>query len=118
MYCISELGSHIDTTVVGSSFFILTYNVRECGVFTYHVKYEYFKGTPMLHATTYCKSPETGLTYILVMYETLCKGDTLHHTFFNINQIHRYVTGVHYNQVSENLLSVIKIWLFYNAVLN
>ena len=61
----------------------------------------------IVHAATVWHSPETGQTYILVLNEAQCTGNTLDHTLLNPNQLCNYRNRVQDNLMLESTLSII-----------
>ena len=75
----------------------MQYTGKENDLSPYRDDYEFIKVLPIVHAETTWQSPEIGKSYILVVHEALCIGDTLDHILVNPDQLSHYGTGVQYN---------------------
>ena len=78
-----------------------------CDASPYCDNYKFIKGVSIVHESTACNEPDTGQTYILVMYEALWMGNTLDHPLVNPNQLRHYGNQVQDNLMSESPLSII-----------
>ena len=100
MYSRGLLDSCVDTTVTGLNFCISGFNGKVYDISPYCDDYEDVKVEPIVHSETAWKSLDTGQTYILVLREALCMGDTLDHIFVILNQLCHYWARVQDNSIS------------------
>jgi hypothetical protein len=82
----TELDSHADTTVAGSTCKVLEYTNKLCDVSPFPEDYKPMKSIPAAKVATAYDHPLSGETVILVFREVLYLGDKLDHSLICPNQ--------------------------------
>ena len=82
-----ELDSHTDTIVLSKNAIVLSFTGKTCQVSPYNNTYKAITNVPVVTGATLWTDPGDGQEYILVFHEALYMGDTLEHSFINLNQL-------------------------------
>jgi hypothetical protein len=82
----AELDSHADTTVAGSSFWVIEFTDKSCDVFPFSDQYSPMEKVPVAKVGMAYDHPITGETYILIFCQALYLGDKLEHSLICPNQ--------------------------------
>ena len=101
-----KLDTHVDTTVLGSNCFVLSYTGKECEVSPYSRDYEAMHNVLVVTGATVWTNLQDGTTILLVFHEALWMGDKLDHTMVNPNQLRAYGVDVQDNSFMSTPLTI------------